>query len=124
MKSEPIIRTGPRELSIAKHKLRFLLPVIAVFHAVLVFSFFTPSLGDITGFAEAAYINSGRLLLDGILPPFGYSPLSAFFYALTYLPFQESPYWLIYSCSVGRLFLFGLLWSGAYLVANIFHNTQ
>jgi hypothetical protein len=34
------------------------------------------------------------------------------------LPVQESPFWLIYSCMIGRLALFGLLWSSAYLLAT------
>jgi hypothetical protein len=38
-------------------------------------------------------------------------------YALTYIPVQESPYWLIYSCTIGRILLFGLLWTSSYLVA-------
>jgi hypothetical protein len=56
--------------------------------------------------------------VEGILTPFGYSPLSSFLYALTYLPVQSSPYWLVYSCSLGRVLLFGLLWTSAYLLAE------
>jgi hypothetical protein len=88
------------------------------FNVVLVSSVFFPNLKDITGFAEAAYINDGRKLTEGELTPFGYSPLSSLLYALTYIPVQGSPYWLIYSCTIGRILLFGLLWTSAYLVAS------
>ncbi len=89
-----------------------------VVNFVLSFSALFPNLSDITGFGEAAYINNGKKLVEGVLTPFGYSPLSSFLYAATYLPVQNSPYWLIYSCTGGRLLLFGLLWTSAYLVAK------
>src|SRR5918992_891177 len=85
---------------------------------VLVFPFFLPDLKEISGFAEAAYINNGKRLIEGVLTPFGYSPLSSFLYAATYLPVQGSPYWLMYSCTIGRLLLFGLMWVSSYLVAK------
>src|ERR1044071_3844949 len=71
--------------------------VVLVFglNLILVSSIFFPNLSDITGFAEAAYINDGRKLIQGELTPFGYSPLSSFLYGLTYVPVQRSPYWLI-----------------------------
>jgi hypothetical protein len=124
VKAERSILSLPVKSRLSGNSLRVLVPVIAFVHFVLVFSIFTPNLGEITGFGEAAYINSGRLLVDGVLPSFGYSPLSAFFYALTYLPFQQSPYWLIYSCSIGRVLLFTLLWFGAYLVVDTFHKRE
>src|SRR5438093_12975048 len=89
-----------------------LVPLVFAIHVSLVFSAFMPNLGAITGFAESAYINNGRMLVDGVLTPFGYSPLASFLYALTYLPVQDSPYWLVYSCSFGRDLLFTFLWIG------------
>jgi hypothetical protein len=86
----------------------------------LVSSVFLPNLRDITGFAEAAYINNGRKVIQGELTPFGYSPLSSLLYALTYIPVRESPYWLIYSCTIGRILLFALLWASSYAIATTF----
>jgi hypothetical protein len=99
---------------------RMNLVVLSAFAAnlILLFPVFFPNLRDITGFAEAAYINNGKRLVEGVMTPFGYSPLSSFLYAATYLPVQGSPYWLIYSCTIGRFLLFGLLWGSSYLVAK------
>ncbi|HZA54159.1 MAG TPA: hypothetical protein VE616_07910, partial [Candidatus Udaeobacter sp.] len=94
------------------------LSLVFALNIVIVSSVFLPNLKEITGFAEAAYINDGRKLVEGELTPFGYSPLSSLLYALTYIPVQGSPYWLIYSCTIGRILLFGLLWTSSYLVAS------
>jgi len=86
---------------------------------VLIFPVFLPNLKDIGLFDEAGYINSGRELVENFgLPAYGDMPLPTFFYALTYLPVQASPYWLIHSCAIGRLILFILLWLSAYLIAK------
>ena len=80
---------------------------------------FFPNLADLNAWDEAAYVNSGRELLDrGNLPDFAGNPLMSLFYALTYLPFHNSPFWLVQSDSLGRIFLFALLWLSAYLVAK------
>ncbi len=86
---------------------------------LLVHPQFFPSLNEINPFDESVYINGGRLLLDqGKWSPYASNPLVDVFYALTYLPFRASPFWLIQSCSLGRLLLFTLLWLSAYLVAT------
>jgi len=95
-------------------------PLVFAVHVSLVFSAFIPNLKEVTGFAESAYINNGRMLFEGVPTPFGYSPLSSFLYALTYIPVKHSAYWLIYSCSLGRILLFSLLWTASYLVAMSF----
>jgi hypothetical protein len=115
-------RIHPRFAWLVLEKWRFafdpLVPLLFVLHMVLVFPIFIPNLADIhPGFGEAAYINNGRLLVEGLPTEFGYSPLSAILYAFTYIPVQASPYWLIYSCSIGRLLLFGLLWLSSHLIA-------
>jgi len=92
--------------------------LVFALNVALVNSIFFPNLRDITGFAEAAYINDGRKLFYGEPTPFGYSPLSSALYALSYIPVQGSPYWLIYSCGIGRTVLFGLLWSSAFLAGS------
>ncbi|MCX5719082.1 MAG: hypothetical protein NT055_03795, partial [Nitrospirae bacterium] len=54
----------------------------------------------------------------GILPEFASNPLTAFLYALTYLPVRGTEFWLIHSCTIGRFILFSLMWFSAYLVAT------
>jgi hypothetical protein len=79
---------------------------------------FVPNLRDLNMWDEAAWIQSGRSLLTGWLPTVGSSPLVSILYALTCLPFLDSPFWLIHSASLGRLILFGLLWLSAYRIAR------
>ena len=80
---------------------------------------FFPSLDEINPFDESAYVNSGRMLLDkGTWPTYAGNPLMDVFYASTYLPYSNSPYWLVQSDALGRIILFSLLWLSAYLVAR------
>lgn len=87
-------------------------------HFLLAFFDFLPNLKDINFWDEAIYVNWGRFLVEGKLPAFAQNPLMAFFYALLYLPFSRSPYWLVQICSLGRLLLFCLIWLGSYLSAR------
>ena len=99
--------------------LRKIALLLFLVNLLLVWPSFLPNLSDINAFDEASYINSGHDLLDrGIWPNFAGSPLSSVFYALTYLPFHSSPFWLVQACSLGRVLLFTLLWWSAYLVAE------
>src|ERR1017187_10263704 len=75
-------------------------------------------MSDINAWDDAEYMNEGRELTQGKLPLFTVNPLVAGLYALAYLPVQASPYWLIHTCSIGRVVTFSLLWLGAYLVAG------
>lgn len=84
----------------------------------LVYSFFLPNLRDINLWDEAAIVSSGRALLEGRIPIFASSPLTAALYAVLTIPFRSSPFWLIQACAAGRLVLFCLLWIGTYLVAR------
>jgi hypothetical protein len=85
----------------------------------LISPLFLPNLSEINPWDEANYINKGRELVDlGQWPNFAGDPLVSIFYAVTYLPYQHSPYWLVQSCSLGRVILFTLLWWSAYLVAS------
>ena len=120
-------------LQTAKQKLlqffenKEILIVVLVFLIQMFFSLgrFFPTLRDINLWDEAVYINTGRLLVSGVLPPFAHNPLIGVLYALTYLPFTASPFWLMQSASLGRIILFTLLWWSGYLLArrfaNIFH---
>lgn len=86
---------------------------------LLVLPALLPTLSEINGWDESAYIYNGELLADkGQLRIFADSPLSSIFYALTYLPFRSSYFWLVYSCRLGRILLFALLWGSTYLVAQ------
>ena len=78
----------------------------------------TPNLAEINSWDEAVYVNSGRLLLQGNWPVFASNPLVAAFYAVTSLPFLDSPFWMVQSTSLGRILLYGMLWIAAYKVAR------
>ncbi len=100
-------------------KLRKLAVLIFAINLLLVWPSFLPNLSDINAFDEASYINGGHDLLDlGLWPNFAGSPLASIFYALAYLPFRSSPFWLVQACSLGRVLLLSLLWWSAYLVAE------
>lgn len=78
-----------------------------------------PNLSEINPWDEAAYISNGFWTVEkGWIPGFAGNPLVVFFYALTYLPFSNSPFWLILSCSLGRFVTYSMLWLSAYLVAK------
>jgi hypothetical protein len=77
-----------------------------------------PSIQDINLWDEADYINGGRLFAQGTLTNIEWNPLVSFLYALAYLPFQNSPYWLVQSAALGRIIIFLLLWAGSYLLAR------
>ena len=57
----------------------------------LISASFFPNLAEINAWDEAAYVNGGRMLLLGELPGFSGNPLVALLYALTYLPYADSP---------------------------------
>ncbi|MEX2030842.1 MAG: hypothetical protein WD906_07720 [Anaerolineales bacterium] len=90
-------------------------PAVALLaiHLLLVFPFFLPSLREINLWDEAAYISAGRRLVEGQIPTLADSPLAAGLYAISYLVFQGSPFWLILSCWWGRLVAFLLVWVSA-----------
>jgi hypothetical protein len=93
--------------------------IVFVVSTALVHPVFFPSLQQIGGWDESVYINEGRdLVREGTWPRLSHNPAVALFYALTYLPVQSSPYWLVHSCSIGRFLLFGLLWWASFLVAH------
>ncbi len=79
---------------------------------------FVPNLRDLNMWDEAAWIAGGRGLLTGWLPPVGSSPLALGLFALTSLPFRDSPFWMVQSDSLARLILFGLLWLSVYRIAR------
>ena len=80
---------------------------------------FLPHLSEINPWDEANYVNKGRELVDlGEWPNYAGNPLVSVFYAITYLPFRNSPFWLIHSDSLGRVLLFSLIWWSAVLIAG------
>jgi hypothetical protein len=79
---------------------------------------FVPNLRDLNMWDEAAWIAGGRGLLTGWLPPVGSSPLALGLFAVTSLPFRDSPFWMVQSDSLARVILFGLLWLSAYRIAR------
>jgi hypothetical protein len=95
-------------------------PVLLLFllSIVIIFPLLYPRIHDIGVFDEAQYVNGGRLLLQGHLPTLVDGPFVYLFYAITYLPVQVSPYWLIYSCILGRSVFFILLLAVTYIVGR------
>lgn len=93
-----------------------------IFHLFLVAMELLPTLRDINLWDEAVYINTGKLFVEGQLTPYFRNPLVGILYALTYLPFQSSPFWLVKSATLGRVILFGLLWLSAALVGRRFEK--
>lgn len=79
---------------------------------------FMPTLRDINLWDEAIYINAGRDLIEGTLTPFEWNPFVSIFFAVTYLPFKSSPYWMMQSASLARLMMFGLMWLECILIAR------
>lgn len=92
--------------------------LIFIFHLFLIFNELTPNLREINLWDEAVYINSGKQLVEGQLIPYHRNPLVGFLYALSYLPYQSSPYWMMQSATLGRVILFSLLWISSYLAAR------
>ena len=95
-----------------------LLALAFILHTILVSPALTPNLTDIGMFDESSYVEMGRTLEPTKLPALDETPLTAFFYAITYLPVQNSDFWLIHSCTIGRFVLFALLWISSYLLAK------
>ncbi len=83
----------------------------------VIFRFF-PTIRDINLWDDAAYINRGRMLLEGTLPRFSDNPLMALIFALSYLPFQADGLWMMHTATIGRILMFALMWSGVYLIAK------
>ena len=78
-----------------------------------------PAFDDISPWDESSYINSGRRLVDeGFLRIFSWSPLAMAVYGLAYLPFQESPHWFVNTAVGGRIIFFVLFWFGMYMCAR------
>jgi len=94
--------------------------VIAVFilNLLLVSPLFAPTLSNVGDFDEANYIALGSRLSLSNLPTLNSYPAVALFYALTYLPVRGSDFWMVYSCVLGRLLLFSMLWMVTYRVAR------
>lgn len=95
------------------------LPLIIYFvNVALLFAYFLPNLSDLNLWDEAAYINSGRLLMEGEVKQFASSPLPSLMYGIFYLFVQKSPFWLLIADALGRIAIFTVFFSGAYLVAR------
>ncbi len=125
MEHEPIIedRQAPKKFGTAWMRLNsdpqaVLLLIFFLVNFLLVFYEFLPNLKEINFWDEAGYVNLGRFLVEGELPTFAQNPWMAVFYAILYLPFSKSPFWLVQICSLGRLLFFCMIWLSAYLSAR------
>ena len=96
----------------------FQVVLFLLFSIFLAYNSLSLTLREINFWDEAVYLNTGRSLFLGQLPPFSRNPLIGIFYALTYLPFATSYYWMTQSAMLGRFLLFSLMWISGYLVAR------
>lgn len=96
----------------------FQVGLFLLFSIFLAYNSLSLTLREINFWDEAVYLNTGRSLFLGDLPPFSRNPLIGVFYALTYLPFSASHYWMTQSAMLGRFLLFTLMWTSGYLVAR------
>lgn len=93
--------------------------LLFLLNVLLVFAVFFPNLSDVNPWDEAAYVQSGRELVDERdLPDFAGNPLVSLFFGLTYLPFRASVHWMQLSITLARILLFSMLWLSTYLVAR------
>jgi hypothetical protein len=95
-----------------------LLAVLFILNAVIISPLFFPDLGNFNLWDEAQYITRGKSLWNGYLPDYTSNPLVSILYALSYIPIQDSPYWLLRASAIGRLINFTLLWVSAILVSK------
>ena len=102
----------------AEHSTSLVALLLFCLGAYLVSSSFLPNLDGIGAWDESAYVNAGRRLLDREVPDFAGNPLVAVLYALTYLPYSGSAFWLVHSTSLGRLIQFTLVWLSGYAVSR------
>jgi len=97
---------------------RLVVVLLMVLHAMIISPMFLPSLNQIGVWDEATYINEGRELIGGKMIWLTGNPAIAAIYALTYLPVHAATHWLVYSCWLGRIILFVLLWLATFCVAG------
>jgi hypothetical protein len=109
---------GPEADKRSSRLARWIPVILFLTNLFLVYAFFLPNLRDINLWDEASIVASGQALIQGHVPGYASNPLVAILYAITYLPFNSSPFWMVQSTSLGRLILFSLLWLGTYLVAR------
>ena len=91
---------------------------IYLFSVLLYLPYFLPNLSDITPWDETYYLLSGKELINGVIPSFSGSPMTAIFYAICYLPFRSSSFWLVQMDSLGRFLLFSGVFLGFWQVGK------
>lgn len=89
-----------------------------LFMVLLYLPYFLPNLIDISPWDETYYVLGGQRLFNGVFPAFSASPMSAIFYAICYLPFKASPFWLVQMDSLGRFLLFSGVFLGFWEVGK------
>jgi hypothetical protein len=91
---------------------------IYLFAVVIYLPWFLPNLSEISPWDETYYLMSGKRLFSGEMPSLAYGPLMSVLYAICYLPFRSSPFWLVHVNSLGRFLLFSLLFLGTWQVGK------
>jgi hypothetical protein len=81
-----------------------------------------PTLGRLGSGDELAYINNGRLLTEGKLPPVAWGPSVSAFYAILYIPFRHTISWLLEVTWIGHFILFTSLFAVLLLILSRFRR--
>ncbi len=110
---------GSRRLP-AKTPFGIPLAVVAfIVSVLLVYSALIPTMSDIGGWDEAAYVNAGRLIVEeGTWVGVVRGGLSGLIYAAAYVLFMHSDYWLMYGVWIGRFVSYALIFFGTWSVAS------
>ena len=95
---------------------------IYLFAVLIYLPWFLPYLSDIKPWDETYYVLRGKELIQGQIPALSQAPVVAAFYALIYLPFRNSPFWLVQTNSIGRFLLFSGLFLGVWQVGKSMKN--
>jgi 4-amino-4-deoxy-L-arabinose transferase-like glycosyltransferase len=116
--SPTTINQKPSRWNDAWSALAFVVSLVIAFSQSLANIF--PTLDRLGAGDELTYINNGRLLLEGTLPPFAWGPSVSAFYAVLYLPFRFADTWLLEVTWLGHVILFLSLFVMVVLVARRF----
>lgn len=87
-------------------------------HLFLVYPHPFANLSDVPMWDAAEYVQRGKMLVQGVLTPVGWSPLVSAFYAVIYCFVGSSPFWLAHVYGIGRFVLYVLIWLSFLLIGG------
>ncbi len=97
---------------------KFFFLILTLFLLFFNFNALKVRITDLNYWDESQYIIFGKLLMQGDFPVFSWSPFTAFFFGLLYLPFHGTANWLPLVATLGRFIIYLLLLLSAYLVGR------